>query len=170
MRGDFACGRAWMVSSCGAITEPPREGRTLGAIALVGASACSTNTERQRAAQGTVSCPLPAPDGYNLAPWWLPRKTNGGSGGRRHKNTECFSRRRPPVALCLLCRRGQSRSPAGETIPHPLNFLSPSLPKFSTVKCGMFVDKSGKLPFIFLRVESDKIPPQCLWTLFPLQL
>ena len=37
-----------------------------------------------------------------------------GGRGRRHKNTECFSRRVPPVAFCLLCRRGQSRSPAGE--------------------------------------------------------
>ena len=91
-------------------TEPPREGKKPGAIALVGASTCSSNTERQRAAQETVFCLLPAPDGDT--------KLLGGSlvnqmgvRGRRHKNTECFSRRRPPVALCLLCRRGQSRSP-----------------------------------------------------------
>ena len=65
---------------CGATTEPPRDGGKLGAMALVEASPYSSNTERQRAARGTVSWPLPALDEYNLAPWWLPRKSNGGPG------------------------------------------------------------------------------------------
>ena len=57
-----------------------------------------------------------------------------------------------------------------EYSPLPLNFFSTLFPQFYTLKFGMFVDKSGKLPFIFLRVESDKIPPQCLWTPLPLPL
>ena len=66
-----------VLSTCpgdGATTEPPRDGWKPGATVLVGASAYSSNTERQRAARGVVSWPLPAPDGYNLSPWWLPRK------------------------------------------------------------------------------------------------
>ena len=82
--GAGACSRQFCVSCAsrggGAATEPPRDGRTPGATALVGAYACLTNMERQRAAQRAVSCPLPAPVGYNLAPWWLPRKINGGPG------------------------------------------------------------------------------------------
>ena len=40
-----------------------REGRRLGAMVLVGVQALSIGTERQRAARGAVSCPLPAPVG-----------------------------------------------------------------------------------------------------------
>ena len=64
-----ACSRQFYASGISpggrATTEPPREGRALGAIALVGAQAYSSNTERQRAARGTVSCLLPAPDGVH---------------------------------------------------------------------------------------------------------
>ena len=76
--GAGACSRQSCPSSTshggGAITEPPRDGWKLGATVLVGVSTYSSNTERQRAARGAVSCSLPALDGDNYAPWCLPRK------------------------------------------------------------------------------------------------
>ena len=111
--------------------SPSARRSRLGAIALVGAQAYSSNTERQRAARGAVSCLLPAPDGDTPPLDGSPVNQMGGGRGRRHKNTKCFSRRRPPAAFCLLCRRGQSRSPRrAKPSPSPVppaakHFLTP---------------------------------------------
>ena len=103
----------------GATTESPREGRTPGAIALVGAQAYSANTERQRAARGAVSCPLPAPDGYNLAPWWLPRRENRGSGGGGIKTRSVFRDAVPRWRFAYFADAGKVGRPAGRNHPHP---------------------------------------------------
>ncbi len=68
----------------------------------------------------------------------MSRRDRGGRD-RRHKNTECFSRRRPPVAFCLLCRRGQSRSPR-----RAKPSTSPIPPAGEIPTCPFVVRQSGQ--------------------------
>ena len=123
--------------------------------------------ERQWAADTRASCLSPAPGSLCQGSWenlrtrfLLPNNSVGpletsklspsrGPGRARHKNTECFSRRAPPAALCLLCRRGQSRPPAGGTSPPPsrpqANPPHPRFP-FKGISAPLIRPLGGHLP------------------------
>ena len=123
----------------GTTTEPPRDGQTLGAIALVGVQDHSINTERQhpqgvrrirkaakpptaaqRAARGIVSCPLPAPDGDTPPLDGSPVEEMGVRGRRDRALSN--ARKPPPAVFWFLLHRCKRNSPAGEILNVPLLF------------------------------------------------
>ena len=98
----------------------PREGKEAGATALVEASTCSKNVERQRAARGMVSCPLPAPDGDTPPLDGSPVEEMGVRGRRDRALSN--ARKPPPAVFWFLLHRCKRNSPAGEILNIPLLF------------------------------------------------
>ena len=112
----------------GTTTEPPRDGRTLGAIALVGVQAHSINTERQRAARGIVSCPLPAPDGDTPPLDGSPVKINGGPGRGGIKTRSVFPDAVPRRRFAYFADAGKVGRPQAKPSPTPSIFYPHSCP------------------------------------------
>ena len=85
---------------------------------------------------------MPAPDGYNLAPWWLPRRKNRGSGGGGIKTRSVFRDAVPRRRFAYFADAGKVGRPAGRNYPP-----SPS------------TDKIPTYPFRSLTKRADNIRP-----------